>query len=387
MSSVPQPQRMRREVSPLELFYDLVFVFAVSQLSHHLLEHLTWRGAAETAVLLIAVFGSWAYTSMEATLLDVSRQVTRWMIIGVMGLGLFMNAAIPHAFDDRAWAFVVPLLAILFGACATTALAARGDPLREHFRRTLVWITASAALWIAGATVSPDTRLWWWGAAALIDLTGTWLAHPLPGRTLSSQELEFDAEHMVERLRLFFIILLGETVLTAGRTLADTPLTTPGILATAGIFAALVALWAVYFGGAETLITTTVAATDPMRTVRLGINCAYVVLAALVAFAVGSELAIDHPTGHGSATLALLLFGGPVLYLAATAWYFHTTAHGAWAERLLGCAALIAAGVAAIWIPPLASIALLDIILITTALVLTYTHRSLAHTLSTPPHA
>ncbi|MFE3147388.1 low temperature requirement protein A [Streptomyces sp. NPDC059218] len=123
-----------------------------------------------------------------------------------------------------------------------------------------------------------------------------------------------------------------------------------------------------------------------MRTVRLGINCAYIVLAALVAIAVGSELAIDHPTGHGSATFALLLFGGPLLYLAATAWHFHTTAHGAWAERLLGCAALTAAGIAAIWIPTLASIALLDIILITTALVLAHTHRSLAHTLSTPPH-
>ncbi|MFG3089764.1 low temperature requirement protein A [Streptomyces antibioticus] len=383
MSSAPQPLRPRRDVSPLELFYDLVFVLAVSQLSHHLLEHLTWRGAAETAVLLIAVFGSWAYTSMEATLLDVSRRVTRWMIVGVMGLGLFMNAAISHAFDDRAWAFVVPLLAILFGACTTTALAARGDPLREHFRRTLVWITASAALWITGAAVAPDARLWWWGAAALIDLTGAWLAHPLPGRSLSSQELEFDADHMIERLRLFFIILLGETVLTAGRTLADTPLTAAGIFATAGVFAALVAMWAVYFGGAENLITTTVAATgtDPMRTVRLGVNCAYLVLAALVAFAVGSELAIDHPIGHGSATIALLLFGGPLLYLAATAWYFHTTAHGAWAERLLGCAALVVAGITAIRLPPLASLALLDIILISTALVLTRTQRSLARTL------
>ncbi|WP_329201572.1 MULTISPECIES: low temperature requirement protein A [unclassified Streptomyces] len=55
MSSVPESLRLRREVSPLELFYDLVFVFAVSQLSHHLLEHLTRRGSAETAVLLVAV--------------------------------------------------------------------------------------------------------------------------------------------------------------------------------------------------------------------------------------------------------------------------------------------------------------------------------------------
>ncbi|MER5502810.1 low temperature requirement protein A [Streptomyces sp. NPDC002561] len=384
MSSVPESQRLRREVSPLELFYDLVFVFAVSQLSHHLLEHLTWRGAAETAVLLVAVFGTWAYTSYEATLLDVHRDVTRWMIVIVMGLGLFMNAAIPGAFADRAWAFVIPLLAILFFAGAVTALAGRTDALREHFRRTLVWMALSAPLWIVGAAVSSGSRLWWWAAAALIDLTGTWLAHPLPGRTLSGRELAFDAEHMLERLRLFFIILLGETVLTAGRAMTEAPVDIPSVLATAGVFTALVCLWAAYFGGGEDVITTAVTtSTDPVRSVRLGVNSAYLVLAALVALAVGSELVIAHPTGHGSTTLALLLFGGPALYLATTAWFFGTTAGGAWKERLLAATTLAITGVAAIWLPPLASLALLDIILIATAAILTRAHRRLTTSLKT----
>ncbi|MGW5782207.1 low temperature requirement protein A [Streptomyces sp. NPDC003863] len=382
MSSVPESLRLRREVSPLELFYDLVFVFAVSQLSHHLLEHLTWRGAAETAVLLVAVFGTWAYTSYEATLLDVQRDVTRWMIVIVMGLGLFMNAAIPGAFESRAWAFVIPLLAILFFAGAVTAVAGRGEALREHFRRTLVWIAASAPLWIVGAAVGSGPRLWWWAAAALIDLTGTWLAHPLPGRTLSGRELAFDAEHMLERLRLFFIILLGETVLTAGRAMTEAPVDVPSVLATAGVFTALVCLWAAYFGGGEDVITAAVTTSaDPVRSVRLGVNSAYLVLAALVALAVGSELVIAHPTGHGSTTLALLLFGGPALYLATTAWFFSTTAGGAWKERLLAAAALAVTGAVAIWLPPLASLALLDIILITTAVILTRAHRRLTDSL------
>ncbi|MEU2955777.1 low temperature requirement protein A [Streptomyces xanthochromogenes] len=379
MSTVPESMRLRREVSPLELFYDLVFVFAVSQLSHHLLEHLTWRGAAETGVLLVAVFGTWAYTSYEATLLDVQRDVTRWMIVIVMGLGLFMNAAIPGAFDDRAWAFVTPLLAILFFAGAVTALAGRTALLREHFRRTLVWMAASAPLWIVGAAVGSGPRLWWWAVAALIDLTGTWLAHPLPGRTLSSRELAFDADHMLERLRLFFIILLGETVLTAGRAMSEAPVDVPSVLATAGVFTALVCLWAAYFGGGEDIITGSVNhSPDPVRSVRHGVNSAYLVLAALVALAVGSELAIAHPAGHGSTSLALLLFGGPALYLATTAWFFGTTAGGAWKERLLAAVVLAATGVAAIWLPTLASVALLDLILVVTATVLTRAHRRLA---------
>ncbi|ALC24987.1 low temperature requirement protein A [Streptomyces pristinaespiralis] len=383
MSSVPEPTRLRRQVSPLELFYDLVFVFAVSQLSHHLLEHLTWRGAAETAVLLVAVFGSWAYTSLEATFLDIGRLVTRWMVVVAMGLGLFMNSAISRAFADRAWAFVVPLLAILFVANAVTALAARNDALREHFRRTLVWTAVSAPLWLVGATVGSGPRLWWWAAAALVDLTGTWLAHPLPGRRLISREMEFDAEHMVERLRLFFIILLGETVLTAGRALTDSPFDAAGVVATAGVFVALVCLWAAYFGGGENVVTTTVAATggDALRTVRFGVNSAYLVVAALVALAVGSELLIAHPTGHGSVTLALLLFGGPLLYFATTAWFFQATARGAWVERLITCVALIDGGIAAIWLPPLVSLAFLDAILIAAAAVLARSHRKLARSL------
>lgn len=72
----PAQSVQRDAVSTLELF-DLVFVFAVSQFSHHLLDHLTWRGAAETLVLLIAVFGIWSGTSFEATLLHIARSPAR----------------------------------------------------------------------------------------------------------------------------------------------------------------------------------------------------------------------------------------------------------------------------------------------------------------------
>lgn len=193
---------------------------------------------------------------------------------------------------------------------------------------------------------------------------------------------------MIERLRLFFIILLGETVLTAGRVMADAPFGLPSVLATAGVFTALVCLWAAYFGGGEDIFRTTVATTtDPVRSVRLGVNSAYVVLGGLVALAVGSELVIAHPLGHGSVSLALLLFGGPALYLAATGWFFRTTAHGAWTERLLACAACIVAGIAAVWLPPLASLAILDIILVVTAAVLTRAHQRLARSLETAPGA
>src|SRR3954447_19265008 len=99
----------RREVSPLELFYDLVFVFAISQLSTHLLNDVTWRGAAETLVLLCAVFTLWIQTSFEATYFDITVRQTQIGVLIAMALGLVMNAAIGVAFDELGWAFAIAL--------------------------------------------------------------------------------------------------------------------------------------------------------------------------------------------------------------------------------------------------------------------------------------
>lgn len=370
---------IRREVSPLELFYDLVFVFAVSQLSRHLLGHLSWRGTAQTLVLLIAVCGTWAYTTFEATLLDIRRRATRSTVVIVMGLGLFMNAAIANAFAGGAWLFVIPLLLILFILIVVSLVRAPNPVMRGHSQRVLAWMAVYVPLWLVGAAADPGPRLWWWGAATLIDMTGTWLGHPVPGHVLRSANLPFDANHMLERMRLFLIILLGETVLTIGGAVSGAHVDLVTILASVGVFVALVCLWAAYFGGGEDIVHFYVTATpDPIRAARRGINITYGILAGLVALAVGSELVISDPLGHGSATLALLLFGGTILYLAFQAWFYRVATHRVWGQRLVACLACAVAGVAALWLPPLASLALLDAILITLAFVLSRVHRRLA---------
>jgi low temperature requirement protein LtrA len=155
MTSPAQPVQ-REAVSPLELFFDLVFVFAVSQLSHHLLDHLSWRGAAETLVLLIAVFSIWSGTSFEATLLNIGRSHARWLLLAVMLAGLFMNAAIQNSFDAGGWAFVIPFLAIQAGRSILMIVTAPTRMLREHYTRLLCWSLATAPLWIAGAISDPE---------------------------------------------------------------------------------------------------------------------------------------------------------------------------------------------------------------------------------------
>jgi low temperature requirement protein LtrA len=134
------------------------------------------------------------------------------MLLAVMLAGLFMNAAIQDAFETGGWAFMIPLLAVQAGRSAFMAVAAPTRMLREHYTRLLCWILATAPLWIAGAISDSEFRLLWWAGAAAIDLAGTWLAHPLPGRMLRSEYVDFDANHMLERCRLFLLIALGESV-------------------------------------------------------------------------------------------------------------------------------------------------------------------------------
>ncbi|MEV4252410.1 low temperature requirement protein A [Spirillospora sp. NPDC049652] len=376
---------LRRAVSPLELFFDLAFVFALIQLSAHLHSDVSWRGAAETGVMLVAILGTWAFTSFDATFLDVRRARTQALLLAVMGLGLFMNAQIPHAFGTRPWAFVTPLAAILLLTGVTAAMAAPTPVLRDHYRRVLAWAAVSVPLWLVGAATGQGPRLAWWGAAAAVDLVGTWWAHPLPGRVLSSRNFVFDAEHMVERVRLFLILQLGETVLTIGVSISDAPVDPPSVAAALGVFIVLVCLWATYFGGGEEVVTRQVATTvDPLLSVRRAVNGKYGTLAGLVILAVGSELLISHPTGSGGTRLGLLLFGGPILYLLTQAWWYYVTTRRAWAARLIACAACAVTGIAARWLPPLVSVLILDVILIVLAVVLLRVHRQVIQALVTP---
>jgi low temperature requirement protein LtrA len=151
-----------REVSPLELFYDLVFVFAVSQLSEYLVDDLTWRGAAETLVLLCAVFTVWLLTTFEATYFDITRRQTQVAVLTAMVLGLFMNAAIGVAFSAGGWAFVIPPVVTRSRAASSRRRQHRTPQLRQHYRRALTWLLASAPFWIVGAAAAPEPRLWRW---------------------------------------------------------------------------------------------------------------------------------------------------------------------------------------------------------------------------------
>jgi len=313
---MPSQPENEYKVAPIELFFDLIFVFAFIQLSHYLAEHLSWRGAIETGVMLIAVLTVWSYTSWAATMIPVHRTSSSLMVLAVTVLGLLMNASISKAFAAASWSFVIPLLVIQIGRTAWTIVNAPDRDYREHFIRVFVWLLVSTPLWIVGALTDPEMRLFWWTAAALIELLGAFLAHPLPGKSLQSQELPFDADHMLERYNLFLIIALGETVLMSGISLAQAPMDPMTVVT--GVLAMLitVSLWAMTFGSAQQHAEHHIKHTvDPVGVSRYAMNAVITMVAGLIVLAVGNEKIIHHPTGHTSLLTGLMVAGGPALFL------------------------------------------------------------------------
>src|SRR6186997_3168274 len=120
-------QRERREgtaqVLPIELFFDLVYVLAVTQLTHYLLDHLTARGVAETLLLLLAVWGGWINTVWITNYFDVGKIPVRLMLLGIMFASLLLSGALPEAFNSRGLLFAIALSAVLVGGTAFLLIA------------------------------------------------------------------------------------------------------------------------------------------------------------------------------------------------------------------------------------------------------------------------
>lgn len=340
--SLVRPREVARAVTPLELFFDLVYVFTVSQLAHSLLEQVDARGMLETLVLTLAVMYAWFMTVWTSNWLDGDRQPVRLMLLSVMFASLLMATSISQAFGDRAGLFVIAYLAIQIGRTVFAVAAFRGHRLHAHFVNALVWEIGTAPIWIAGIAVEGDARLALWAVATLVTYGGVIAGHPLPGRRSPfSSDSQIYAEHLLERFRLFFLIALGETVLTIGNAFADQPVGADRLLVLAVAFSGTVALWWCYFHRAEEVgLNAIEGAADASRIVGLGNYTLILMVIGIIAIAVGDELAIAGPHAPTTLANAVLIFGGPAIFLLSQLGFMRRATGQIPRSRLHACIAL-----------------------------------------------
>ena len=333
-----------RVVTPLELFFDLVYVFAIGQLSHHLVEHVDLRTGAETVIMALAVVYAWYMTAWGANWLDPERLPVRALLVGLMFASLLMSVAIGDAFGDRAWLFVSGYLLLQIGRSAFLMVALRGRALGEHFVNDLVWELFAGVLWVAGAIADGDARLVLWGLAVAATYAGVSTLHWLPGRgrAIDVRHTEISGGHLLERFRLFFIIALGETVLTMGAAFTDEPFELERLLALAIGFTGTVAFWWCYFQRVEPIGVDLAEASeeDAGAVAWWGTWTLTLIVLALIGIAVGDELAIAHPGDDATLGFTLLTFGGPAVFLLAQLLFLREALGSFPPSRVLGLAAL-----------------------------------------------
>jgi low temperature requirement protein LtrA len=209
-------------VTHVELFFDLVYVFAVTQLSHTLREHLTLRGALETLVLFLAVWWAWNYTAWATNWIDPDHAAVRLLMIGLMLLSLVMSAAIPQAFGDRGAAFALAYVALQVVRSVFMVVAFRGARMGRNYAQLLAWSCIAGAAWVVGGFARGGTRLLVWIAAVVLDYAAPLHGFALPrlGRTPIG-DWTLAGGHLAERNQLVLLIALGESISRSARRLRD----------------------------------------------------------------------------------------------------------------------------------------------------------------------
>jgi len=310
-------------VTNVELFFDLVYVFAVTQISHYLLDHPTFVGALRAGLLLTMIWLVWAYTTWVTNWLDPERIAVRLLLLALAGASLVMSAALPGAFSARGLAVGVAYAVMQIGRSVFAVVALRGRPLQRNFQRILAWCLVSGLLAVLGGLAAPAARTALWVAAVGVDLLGGAVGFYTPGLGRSTtRDWTIEGGHFAERCQAFILIALGESIVVTGAALSGLAHVTG---AEVGAFAvSLVSsagLWWLYFDrSAEDAARVIAASDDPGRLGRSAYHDIHpVMVAGIIVSAAADQLTLADPGAVGRGPASWMILGGVGLFLAGHA--------------------------------------------------------------------
>jgi len=314
-------EKADHSVSSLELFFDLVFVFAVTQLSHYLLAHHTLAGVLQTLVMFLAMWWAWIYTAWATNWLDPNRAPVRLALLIIMLLSMVMSSSIPGAFGEYGLAFALAYSVIQVGRTAYTAWAREGfgRGSTNNMARAMLYFVGASVPWVAGGLdPDPTRRLLWWVGALAIEFSGPFTMFAVPGIGKSRPEdWGISGAHMAERAGLFIIIALGEGIIMTGATFAGLEPSKPTILAFLSAFVGSIAMWWIYFDvGARRGSELIEHDQRPGLIGRQAYTYGHIpIVAGIIVLAVADEQVLTHPTGHLEPFYIAAVIAGAVLFV------------------------------------------------------------------------
>jgi low temperature requirement protein LtrA len=335
-------------VGPVELFFDLVFVFAVTQLSHAIILHPDPKGFLQAGILFVAIWWVWVETAWVTNWLDVRKLEVRLLLFFLMGVALITTINLPDAFGGRGMTFVASLLVVQLGrhSFMLLALARHNRANFVNFVRITLWALCEACFWIAGALAAQvEARMVLWGVAIFILNLAPAVGFWFPGMGASDTHTwDIEGHHFAERCGLFIIIALGESILVTGAAFGQAAWTAPAIAAFASAFLGTLAMWWLYFDvGAERAARLLASDADPGRMARLAYTYFHMpIVAGIIVTAASDEMALVHPLGHAGTAEIFCLIGGPALYLFGNLLFKRTNATHLPLSHLVGLGILAA---------------------------------------------
>jgi low temperature requirement protein LtrA len=350
-------------VTYAELFFDLVFVFAVTQLSHTLLNHFTPSGAVHVTLLFLAVWWVWVYTTWITNWLNPEMTPVRVLLFLLTLGGLVLSTSIPTAFEGRGLWFAIAYAAMQVGRTAfwLATIPRERTLARDNAIRILAWLGVSAVFWVSGGFAEGQTRLWLWVVALAIEYVSPAARFWTPGLGASSVEAwTVEGGHMAERCAGFIIIALGESIVVTGATFGELTWTAENITAFVSAFLGSIAMWWIYFHkGAEAGSELISKSSESGRLARLAYTYLHMpIVAGIILSAVADELVLKHPQGHSDVRTVVSAIGGPLLFLVGTILFKHSIrgflqlSHGV-GIVLLAALAWFAGGLSPLWLSAL----------------------------------
>ena len=302
-----------QHVTALELFFDLVFVFAITEVSSFLFHHPSWLGLVEAFAILMVLWFAWTSYAWLGNTAGSDEGPIRVVLLAAMVPLLFASVAVPHAFGKDALLFGVAYFFVRALHIAAYAVLARGNPALTAvvFRLARTMLPAAGLLVLAGVFSGTGRALCWIGAL-LIDYGGLMVG--------STEGWRVEPRHFAERHGLIIIIALGESIvaLGAGASLG----VSPGVLVAVALGLAVAAcLWWAYFDVVSTVAERKLREAGPQARARIARDSySYLhlpMVAGIVIFAFGAKTTITHIHAQLHPVAAVALCGGVALYLLA----------------------------------------------------------------------
>ena len=353
--------REESRVTPLELFFDLVFVLALTQCTALMADDPTWEGLARGLLVLGVMWWSWVGYAWLTSVVNPEEGAVRLVMFAAMAALLVVALCVPGAFGDEGLLFAGAYAIVRFSQVGLFLIASRDDPGLRHAVLGLLVSTAVGTGLLVGASFADGTLQGaLWAAALTLDMGGILLVDPSGWR--------LEPGHFAERHGLIVIIALGESIVAIGVG-AGHEITTGVVVAACLGIAAAAAMWWLYFDVVALVAERRLSNAEPGRERSAIARDSYSYLhlpmvAGIVLAALGLKKTLEHIDEPLKVVPAAALLGGIAIYLVAHVFFRYRNVHRVSWQRLVAATVLVALVPAAVELDALVTLAIAVVLLV-----------------------